>query len=521
MLGNDKQVAPAINWAVATDFAYLKGKWFRVLLEVEGSASSFAFDAAAPVFRELIRVPTMYKQPPRGLKATDVTFCMAIMSQAALRMLVTGSGSSHLVQKFKQLVGRIKAIELGTAVRPFENSEPRVLQELAFDQPNTAIVAVIDDGLAFAHEQFRKMDQSNLATRFKYFWNQDDTTGAGQPPGFGYGRELTSNDIDPLLAGYSWSGIVDEDQLYRKLGQNLAARRLKHGTHVMDIACGIDLAKVQSNSPYLIGVQLPKGVTKGTSGGLLTPAALDAMHFILNRADQIASDESTGSLPVVVNLSYGIIAGPHDGSSLLERAIDQLIATRPTALRVVLPAGNYYLSRCHAQFDLAAGASKVLRWRIQPDDKAESAVDVWLPELTAAQQRPRIQVRLTSPTGEVTPWVTPGNIFPPPTLGTSRYQVQNIDTGFGRPQISIYVAPTAQADPNPRIAACGTWLIELKNIGSAVAIEAWVQRGDTPFGYPLAGRQSRFDDPDYVCFSRRGASSRTTSGRAPFGAAAR
>ena len=101
MLGNDKQVAPAINWAVATDFAYLKGKWFRVLLEVEGSASSFAFDAAAPVFRELIRVPTMYKQPPRGLKATDVTFCMAIMSQAALRMLVTGSGSSHLVQKFK------------------------------------------------------------------------------------------------------------------------------------------------------------------------------------------------------------------------------------------------------------------------------------------------------------------------------------------------------------------------------------------------------------------------------------
>ena len=155
----------------------------------------------------------------------------------------------------------------------------------------------------------------------------------------------------------------------------------------MDIACGIDLAKVQSNSPYLIGVQLPKGVTKGTSGGLLTPAALDAMHFILNRADQIASDESTGSLPVVVNLSYGIIAGPHDGSSLLERAIDQLIATRPTALRVVLPAGNYYLSRCHAQFDLAAGASKVLRWRIQPDDKAESAVDVWLPELTAAQQR--------------------------------------------------------------------------------------------------------------------------------------
>ena len=92
---------------------------------------------------------------------------------------------------------------------------------------------------------------------------------------------------------------------------------------------------------------------------------------------------------------------------------------------------------------------------------------------------------------------------------------RNIDTGFGRPQISIYVAPTAQADPNPRIAACGTWLIELKNIGSEVAVEAWVQRGDTPFGYPLAGRQSRFDDPDYVCFTPSGREQQNDVGPSP------
>lgn len=505
MLGNDNLVSPAITWAVATDFAYLKGKWFRVLLEVEGSASAFAHTASASVLNELIRVPTMYTEPPRGFAAEEVTFCMAIMSRQALRLLVKGTGSGGMFLAFKALVAKIKAIELGTPVEPFKKSEPRVLEDITVEQPGTCIVAVIDDGLAFAHERFRKFDNKGQpATRFKYFWNQDDTTTAALPPGFGYGRELTDTKIDHSLGANSWSGIVDEDMVYRELGQKLAARRLTHGTHVMDIACGLDPLKVEANSPYLIGVQLPGWVTRETSGGLLTPAALDALHFILNRADQIASDESTATLQVVVNLSYGIIAGPHDGSSLLERAIDQLIATREIPLRVVFPAGNYYLARCHARFDLAAGARRKLRWRIQPDDKAESRLDVWLPELTPSQVRPKLLARLTSPTGEVSPWVPPGGVFPPPSLGNSLYQIFYVDTGAGRPQISFFVAPTAEASTSPRVAPSGTWLVELKNTGTAVTIDTWVQRGDTPFGYPPAGRQSRLDDPGYVRFRASG-----------------
>lgn len=501
MLGNDNLFAPAIQWAVATDFAYLKGEWFRVLLEVEGPVASFAADVESGGFADLIRIPTMYQTPPRGLKPVDVSFCMAIMSQTALRLLVAADTSAALVRKFAGLVGRIKAIELGTAIPGFGKNEPRVLKAIAANPPGTAIVAVIDDGLAFAHERFR---DRHGKTRFKYFWNQDDTTGVGLPPGFGYGRELTPGDIDPLLTADSWSGIVDEDKLYRELGQRLTERRLKHGTHVMDIACGLDPRQVQPDSPYLIGVQLPKWVTEQTGGGLLTGAALDAMHFILNRADQIASDEGTASLQVVVNLSYGVISGPHDGSSLLERALDQLISSRPAALRVVFPAGNYYLARCHASFDLAAGAGRPLHWRIQPDDKAESRVDIWLPELTSAQKRPTMQVRLITPAGDATPWILPGGIYPPPGSSGVRYFVQYVDTGTGRPQVAIIVAPTAQADPNPRIAPCGTWRIELKNTGSAVTVDSWVQRGDTPFGYPLAGRQSRFDDADYVRFKPSG-----------------
>jgi hypothetical protein len=509
MLENDKLVAPQVVWAVATNFAYLKGEWFRVLLEVaeNDSASSFASEIDKSTFRDLIRIPTIYQNPPRDMKPEALTFCMGIMSREALRILVTGHGPSVAVASMRFVARKIQSIELGTPLpEPFKKSEPRVLKSLAVMQPNAAIVAVIDDGLAFAHERFRN---GAGKTRFKYFWNQDDTTGSGLPLGFGWGRELTEQDINGLLGNHGYLGVVDEDGLYREAGQNLAARRVKHGTHIMDVACGLDPQQVTADSPYLIGVQLPKWVTEETDGTSLYPAVHDAISYVLSRADQIASDEGTAPLPVVINLSYGTIAGPHDGTGAIERAIDQFIAARPTPLRVVLPAGNSYLARCHASFKLAGstsfrGSRETLRWRIQPDDRAASSMEIWFPEHAANQTRPQVEVRLTSPTGEMTPWVVPGSQFPPPTTANVRFLVQNIDPVGQRPRIVLWVAPTTELAAIPRTAPSGTWLVEVRNRGSAVSAESWVQRGDTPFGYPLWGRQSRFDDSRYVRFDLAG-----------------
>jgi hypothetical protein len=513
MLGNRNLIAPYLEWAVATNFAYLGGEWFRVLLEVEGSAASFASDVEKFAIKPLIRVPTIYQTPPRDLKPTDVTFCMAIMSREALSILVTGEEPGgaklerELVANLVSLAGRIKNIELGTSHKmPFDKSTPRELKPISADKPKVAIVAVIDDGLAFAHERFRS---GTGHTRFKYFWNQDDTTIAHSPSGFGWGRELTQNNINDLLASCSYSNIVDEDEVYRQAGQTLAARRVKHGTHVMDLACGLGPRDVEANSPYLIGVQLPKWVTEETSGALLTPVVYDAITYILSRADQIATDEGTAPLPIVINLSYGNIAGPHDGTAPLERAIDQLIAARQTPLRVVLPAGNHYLARCHSRFSLAAatspdGSIDVLRWRIQPDDKSASFVEIWLPEAAAGQTRPQVAVRVTTPIGETTPWIQPGSQWPPPTNHNVRFLVVNLDLAGERPRIVLAVAPTAETTTSLRTAPSGTWLVEVKNEGSAVSVDAWVQRGDTPFGYPLWGRQSRFDNSNYRRFDPAG-----------------
>ena len=141
---------------------------------------------------------------------------------------------------------------------------------------------------------------------------------------------------------------------------------------------------------------------------------LDALNYILQRADEIAALENTAPLPVVVNLSYGTIAGPHDGTALLEAAIDQLIASRATPLRVVLPAGNHYLARCHARFRLPA--AKPLSHPIEALQMAGAArrsVGELRRNLAAAFARRdnrcrQVDVRVTTPDGTTSPWIGPG-----------------------------------------------------------------------------------------------------------------
>jgi hypothetical protein len=497
-------IAPYLEWAVSTGFAHLDAEWFSVLLDVDAGAARFATEAERSALANRIWVAPAYRAALKGFKEEDFTRFSAILHKGALEALLTPDRSGDLASAIDKL--GIKRIEFGTpAGNPFGKGTAGTRTRSAV-QPSgvrpSVIVAVIDDGLAFAHERFRGR---NGRTRFKYFWNQDDTTGIGQPADFQYGREFSEDDINGLLAAWTGpSGIVDEDALYRQAGQKLVCRRVKHGTHVMDIACGMNPMDVTPQSPYLIGVQLPSRVTERTSGVFLTPAVRDAIHFIMTRADQIADEMNSAPLPIVINVSYGTIAGPHDGNGLLESAIDQLVADRPTPLRVVLPAGNHYLARCHAAFDLPAGASQALRWRVQPDNKASSFMELWLPKQTAGGQRPQVEMRITTPTRESSGWIGPGQHWHWPNDGDVRFRAVNYDPPGRRPRLFLAMAPTADLLPLPRTAPAGTWLVEVRNMGGDVAVEGWIQRGDTPFGYPLWGRQSRFEDPEYKRFDLAG-----------------
>lgn len=204
-----------------------------------------------------------------------------------------------------------------------------------------------------------------------------------------------------------------------------------HGTSVLHLCAG-RTARLGCSSPGaaatlpdargefaaawpLVLVQLPSRTTLDTSGGSLAVHILDGLRYIVRRAEAIRPDfpprgQSLGQLDfnefrvdpdnpprpgqegdtafpdnrVVVNLSYGAIAGPHDGTSIVERAIQALaggLAPERAGTWVVLAAGNAHQSRTHVRLDIQGGQSKSIVWTVGPDNLLESYLEIWLPDV--------------------------------------------------------------------------------------------------------------------------------------------
>lgn len=396
--------------------------------------------------------------------------------------------------------------------------------------PRTVIMAVIDDGIGFAHERFRKIVAGRPTSRVEYWWLQDGPY-AGATSTVPSGCELRKKDIDRLIDDCTIAGAIDEDLLYRKAGlldfrqygHKSAAWHASHGTAVMDLACGYNSDPPVDHRP-IIAVQLPVRVTGDTSGASLYPWVVAAMAYIIDRATVLSGGPSAPQLPVVVNLSYGRLEGPHDGTSDLELAMEQFIhhsAARGMPLTVVLPAGNSYLLRTHAQVQFhGPNQSELLRWRVLPDDRTPSFSEIWLPLRHATSPTNRIEVVITSPTGQSrTISETSGPVTWDAAGGTYGQAVYTIAQPSNRGMFRISLTPTADCDnPNAQLAPAGLWQLELKNVETALigeTIHAWIQRDDTLYGFPLRGRQSFFDDPDYERFDHAGREKETDNAASP------
>jgi hypothetical protein len=144
---------------------------------------------------------------------------------------------------------------------------------------------------------------------------------------------------------------------------------------------------------------------------------------------------------------------------------------------------------------------------VQPEDATPSYVEIWLPHANAARQ-PRVRLRVHSPDGGASPWVNEGESWrqepvPGQVIAEAIYH-NAIAPGRDRNMILIALAPTATLQANQLVAPSGVWQIEVQNRGPRATIDAWIQRDDSPFGFPRLGRQSYFDDPAYVRFDDAG-----------------
>ena len=437
---------------------------------------------------------------------------------------------------------RLNAPLIGACVNPAsERSKARRIEAASCAAENGApvVVAVIDDGIPFAHRNL--LDSTGYSTRVEYCWLQ----GAASDWRLPYWRDLTRSEIDALRAKHG----SDEDTIYAHSGAiDLVTRQTPaifrfgtHGSHVLDAAAGwrSGMRPQEMDRIRVVAVQLPPAVTIDTTGIGKDAFILDAFDYVFQCARKIAEaycGDPNAPLSVIINLSYGYTDGPHDGSSLLEQAIRERIVAREktgSPTKLVMPAGNSFADRVYGEVPVEAinsGKPYSIPWRLQPTDRTPNYLEVWLPFMASTPAAFSISIR--SPIGEECSATQALNF----DLALQPATIINVDAALslrgqtiGQCSVEAYnekwvrilvsLAATETVDKALPAAPSGRWQVEiLKTAGDELTspVACRILRDNDPFGYSRGGRQSYFDDPLDPRFNERGELSRIETGEPAF-----
>lgn len=269
------------------------------------------------------------------------------------------------------------------------------------------LVAVIDSGIAWKNRDFRKEDGT---TRIRYLWDQ--TLQAGQvweriaesgllpeerrekyapPEGFVTGVEFDDEQINEALAAPSETEAALLVPSVDTSG---------HGTAVAGIAAGTGAG---SNGVYegvapeseLLIVKLG---TPGPDSFPRTTELMRALTYVVRKSLEL-------KMPLAVNLSFGNTYGAHNGTSLLERFIDNISEIGRNVICV--GSGNEGASGGHT-----GGSVGVVKEGASPDGPSEGNGGQTIVELVVGSYErglnvqlwkdyvDRYLVRIISPTGE-------------------------------------------------------------------------------------------------------------------------
>lgn len=298
---------------------------------------------------------------------------------------------------------------------------PPVTRRTPFLNGRGVLLAVLDSGITWDLEVFRKADGS---TRIRYLWDQtvpwDQTIPENSPEGFSMGTEYTEEEINQALGRSAL-------ERYRLVpSRDLTG----HGTAVAGIAAGRSADGLYTGAApeaELIVVKLGQPREEGFPR---TTEILRGVTYALRKAQQL-------SMPLVINLSFGNSYGSHDGSSLLERFLDNASEIGRTVIcvgsgnegaarghlagnitrdtRVELAVGNYESS---LNIQLWKNYSDVYRIRLQSPggEGAELSTSIQGGKYTLELEQTRILVYL----GEPLPYAVAQEIYLDmiPTAGT-------------------------------------------------------------------------------------------------------
>ena len=286
---------------------------------------------------------------------------------------------------------------------------PPVTMRTPFLNGRGVLLAVLDSGITWDLEVFRKADGS---TRIRYLWDQtvsEETANmryGKMPDGFSLGTEYTAEEINAALQ----LPALDRYRL-------IPSRDLSgHGTAVAGIAAGRSADGLYTGAAPEAELIVVKLGLPGNSGGVeegfpRTTEILRGVTYALRKARQL-------NMPLVINLSFGNSYGSHDGSSLLERFLDNASEIGRTVIcvgsgnegaarghfagnitrdsRVELAVGNY---ERNLNIQLWKNYSDVFRIRLQAPggEEAELSTNIQGGKYTLELEQTRILVYLGEP----------------------------------------------------------------------------------------------------------------------------
>ncbi len=400
--------------------------------------------------------------------------------------IVTGSIALDDVQALAA-VPHVRKVEMGRPLEPeldVSTVEIRAKPLHTGSSPLTGsgvIVGIIDSGFDYRHHAFRF---ASGGSRVLSIWDQSLTVRARRPgdpfqetapPEFPtLGVEYTQAQINQALQSSKAFDIV-----------RVADDELAHGTHVAGIAAGDGSQAGTKSGESCTGADTYVGVApradiifvryQSTTFALgRSQELVDAINYIFTRAKQ---QNSGAGKPCVINISMGDNLGPHDGTSLVEQAIDMMLAVA-WGRAIVKSAGNEGDAKHHALAGVPLPGSRTITFDMPANVTNRQYMECWY------DGTQRLDVRLFAPgtPAPVSPVVRTGDPALPwvvnQTAPTEQQVTVTITNALNDPEnndnsiLLEFVPPASGSLPN------GEWRIEFTNAGAAaVDIHCWLERG--------------------------------------------
>lgn len=262
------------------------------------------------------------------------------------------------------------------------------------------LVAVIDSGIDYANADFRNEDGSS---RIRFLWDQSLNPREGEysPEGYEIGTEYTQDQINEALSAASF-----EERMKIVPSQDISG----HGTAVAGVAAGNGrsskgvYAGVATESELIV-VKLGNPMQEGFPR---TTELMMGMNYVVKKALELR-------MPAAVNVSFGNTYGGHDGTTLLERYIDDISNIWKSVF--CIGTGNEAASAGHTSGRIRSESEETVQLAIQSRQPSVS-VQIW------KEYTDQIGISIVNPSG-----VRIGPIQE--TLGPQRFRI-------GQTEILIY-----------------------------------------------------------------------------------